>query len=73
MGLSYGRWKRSSRHRTYTGHRRLTASPACANMTLITPRVAHLAERAPQKASFDARSEGQTAHPLQLGRERKRL
>ena len=32
-----------------------------------------LAERAPQKASFDARSEGQTVHPLQLGRERKRL
>jgi hypothetical protein len=55
------------------GHGRLTVSPACADMTLLIRRVAHLAERAPQKASFDARSKGQTAHPLQLGRERKRL
>ena len=55
------------------GHGRLTISPACADMTLLIRRVPHLAERAPQKTSFDARSAGQTAHPLQPGRERKRL
>ena len=69
MGLSVGVEEAVSGIR----HGRLTISPACAGMTLLIRRVAHLAERPPQKASFDARSEGQTAHPLQLGRERKRL
>jgi hypothetical protein len=69
MGLSVGVEEAVSG----IGHGRLTISPACPDMTLLIPRVAHLAKRAPQKASFDARSEGQAAHPLQLGRERKRL
>ncbi len=69
MGLSVGVEEAVSG----IGRGRLTISPACADMTVLIRRVAHLAKRAPHKASFDARSEGQTAHPLQLGRERKRL
>jgi hypothetical protein len=64
-------WELGCYARVAMAHR-LTASPACASLTLLIRRVAHLAERAPKKASFDARSKGQTAHPLQLGRERKR-
>ena len=69
MGLSVGVEEAVSG----IGHGRLTISSACADLTLLIRRVAHLAKRAPQKTSFDARGEGQTAHPLQSGRERKRL
>lgn len=47
-------------------HCRLTISPACADMTLLIRRVAHLAQRAPQKASLDARTLEHTASLLIL-------
>ncbi len=60
MGLSMGVEEAVSG----IGHGRLTISPACADMTLLIRRVAHLAERAPRKPSFNARSRRRQATHL---------
>lgn len=51
------------------GHRRLTISPACANLTLLTRRVAHLAQReASEGPRWTGAVEDDPASPLLISR-----
>ena len=48
-------------------HGRLTVSPACANMTLLIRRVAHLTERAASEGPHWTRTVGdQSGHPCRI-------